>query len=92
MSELISWESNVYEPVLTCSLSKTQINTFRDNPMNVPDFPVHGQSIERVVKEVTRASQQVYGAEKRDGFIRAALAHRELLPSCGSKKDMFSIV
>ena len=46
--------------------------------MKVPDFPVHGQSIERCVKEVTKASAAVYGEERRDGFIRATLAHRKL--------------
>ena len=53
--ELCSWDSNVYEPVLTCSMTVAEIKEFKERPMVVPYRPVHGQSIERAVKEVTRA-------------------------------------
>ena len=38
----------------------------------------HGQSVERAVKEVARAAMAVFGAEIRDGWVRARLAHRVL--------------
>ena len=44
--------------------------------MEVPRYPVHGQSVERAVKEVTAAAISVYGPECRDGWVRARLAHR----------------
>ena len=56
--------------------------------MQVMDFPVHAQSIERCVEEVTRASATVYGEDRRDGFIKATLAHRTILPTNQSKKDL----
>ena len=56
LTELISWNKNVYEPVLTCNLTQEEIRQFIDNKMVLLEFPVHGQSIERIVKEVTIAS------------------------------------
>ena len=59
--------------------------------MEVVNFPLHGQAIERCVKEVTRASATVYGEESRDGFIKATLAHRSILPVNETKKDMMKL-
>ena len=88
LTELCSWESNVYEPVFTCSLTQDQIKEFEMRPMVVPYRPVHGQSMERAVKQVTRACESVFGAESRDGFIRAGVANRQLMPKNESKKDL----
>ena len=60
--------------------------------MIVPQYSLHTQGIERAVKQVTEASEQVYGFEKRDGFIRARAEHRELMPILSSKKSLASMV
>ena len=60
--------------------------------MNVPDFPVHGQSIERSVQAVTRACTAVYEEERRDDFIKATLSHRSMLPKQDSKQDLESLL
>ena len=86
--ELCSWDSNVFEPVLTCPLSLEEIKEFRITPMVVPYRPVHGQSMERVVKEVTRACETVYGDDARDGFIRAGVANRQIMPKNNTKKHL----
>ena len=86
--QLIDWSSDVHEPLLTCSMSKEDLLKLETVPMEVMDFPVHAQSIERCVKEVTRASATVYGEDRRDGFIKATLAHRNILPTNQSKKDL----
>jgi hypothetical protein len=39
-------------------------------------FPYHTQSVERLVKEVSFASAQVFSPERRDGFVHA----RKLVP------------
>ena len=88
VSELCSWESNVHEPVFTCSLSLDEIKELLEIPMVVPYRPVHGQSMERVVKEVTRACESVYGEAARDGFIRAGVANRQAMPMNRTKKDL----
>ena len=56
--------------------------------MKVDYLPCHGQAIERVVKQVTKASAAVYGEERRDGFIRASAAQRKLVPMRSSKQDL----
>ena len=52
-----------------------------------------GQSMERCVKEVTAAAEAVYGYDRRDGFIRARLEHRDITGGLFlSKKDHARIV
>ena len=61
--------------------------------MEVPDIPVHGQSVERCVKEVTIASESVFGLDRRDGFVRARFEHRNKTGGLlKSKKDHAQIV
>ena len=89
LEDLIDWSTvPLYEPLLTSHLSHNQLIELVMNKMDVPDFPVHGQSIERCVQGVTRASASVYGHEARDGFIKATLHHRQLLSTNDSKKDL----
>ena len=88
VSELCSWDSNVHEPVYTCELSLSEIKEFLEAPMVMPYRPVHGQSMERAVKEVTRACEAVYGEAARDGFIRAGVASRQVMPKNRTKKDL----
>ena len=51
LQEMIDWK-NAKEPVLSCKLSKEEICSFREKPMEVPYFCLHTQGIERAVKEV----------------------------------------
>ena len=60
--------------------------------MSVHEFNVHGQSIEQVVHVVTKASVSVFGDNRRDGFIHAMMAHRKLVPSLESKKELHSLL
>ena len=60
LEELVSWE-DAHEPVLTTGISTNELQLFLSKPMQLPSFPVNGQSIERCVKEVTAAAQQVVG-------------------------------
>jgi hypothetical protein len=92
LAELCSWDTNVFEPVLTCPLTVAEIKEFMDKPMVVPHRPVHGQSMERAVKEVTRACESVFGEEARDGFIRAGVANRQVMPKNETKKNLVRMV
>ena len=40
--------------------------------MEVAQYPVHGQSVERAVKEVTKAATAMFGAESRGGWMSEA--------------------
>ena len=43
-------------------------------------FPAHTQSVERMVKEVSAASSNVFGLERRNGYVHARLHAREVAP------------
>ena len=53
---------------------------------------VYIQSCERAVQEVSKASCAVYGETWRDGWVRARIDHREVLPEFASKKDMIKML
>ncbi|KAG0713532.1 hypothetical protein GWK47_016035 [Chionoecetes opilio] len=55
-------------------------------PYEVPEFSIHTQSTERVVKQVTEAAAAVVGQQARDGFIRARAHHRKTMPCFRPKK------
>lgn len=84
--------SDAFEPPLTCNLTAAQIQIFLSKPMDVPDWPCHGQSIERCVKQVTEAAATVYTFEKRDGRVKAQQAGRFLMPTNESKIDLFGLI
>ena len=44
------------------------------------------------MKEVTIASLAVYGDERRDGYIRAKIASRSLVPINETKKDLAGLL
>lgn len=88
IGDLISWSDGVSEPPLTCSLSTSEVKNFINAPMEVPNWPCHTQSIERVVKMVTEASARYYSQEKRDGGIRAQETSRRLMSKNDSKQDL----
>lgn len=88
LSELCEFSSEVLEPPLTTSLSNKQLETFKDTPMQVPNWPSHTQSVERCVKMVTEAAAHVYSHETREGYIKAQATSRQLMKRNRSKKDM----
>ena len=51
LKDLICWD-NAMEPVVTASLSKPQLEQYREEPMLVKYYCCHTQGIERAVKEV----------------------------------------
>ena len=85
--DLIKWD-RAQEPLPTCTLTRQEIKEFYNKPMEVPYQCGHTQPIERAVKEVTAASSSVYGEERRDGRIRSRAANREIMPVCGTKRDL----
>jgi len=52
-----------------------------------PKFPCHTQAVERHEKLVTEAAKAVCGQKSRDGFVRARVASRRLMPTFESKRD-----
>lgn len=93
--ELIDWQKNVItSPPLLRSLTDDNIRKMiGDKTFSALDdmefhlFPCHTQPVERCVKLVTEASNSVVGHEARDGFIRAKIYSREILPRFETKAD-----
>jgi hypothetical protein len=77
--EICSGDYNVLEPVFTCPLSLKKIKELIETPMVVPYRPVHGQSMERVVKEVTRACE-AKNISRGGSLNLAAFGHKVLTP------------
>ena len=90
--ELIEWSEGVYEPPLTCKLTTEQVKKFVEEPMEVPQWPCHAQSIERCVKQLTEAASKVYTHEKREGYIRGQEASRRLMSKNESKQDLMKLL
>ena len=89
LQSLISWNvEDCYEPIFTCNLSQDEIRACIETPYKAPQFHIHTQSTERCVKLVTEAAAAVVGQDRRDGYIRSKLVHREAMPSFNSKQDV----
>ena len=73
-------------------MDQEELMNLKDQAMVVPYNCVHTQGIERAVKEVTQASEAVYGFERRDGWIRARADNRNLMPKLESKTNLENLV
>ena len=88
--ELIDWNEQILEPYLTCNVTKKDLQKVIGSLMEVPYYPLHTQSCERVVKQVAEATAAVYGFQKRYCFIRARIEHRDVT-NLKSKKDLIKL-
>lgn len=93
-TEMIEWpKEKISEPPITTNLTDIELRRIiEDQFAPMPDVQLanvasHTQSVERVVKEVTEASNKKCGPTARDGFIRVRLQDRKLVPKFESKKD-----
>ena len=89
--DVIDWKES-YEPPLTTNMNIEAIQQFSDHPMNVPDWPSHGQSSERAVKMVTEAAMSYFSPERRDMSIRAKEHSRRMIKQCESKQDFLEML
>src|ERR1051325_324363 len=86
--ELINWDNvTITEPPMTSHLSSKEIEVVVDTPLAVAAYPNHTQSAERCIKLVTDASKAVYGYDAQDGFIRARISSRTVMPRFDTKKQ-----
>lgn len=89
--DLIDWQSTaVTQPPLISDFSTEELQQIVETGKSSRKeltIPAHTQAVERIVKEVTAASKQVCGEEGRDGYIRARLYDREILPKFETKKQ-----
>ena len=80
-TEMIDWAAEtVHEPTLTTSLSSVELSNIKSSPLTLHKYPAHTQSVERLVKQTTRAADTVAGYSARDGFLRASAKSRVMMP------------
>ena len=64
--EMIDWnKEDIFEPVLTCSFSITDLENIMKEPLTIPKYPNRAQACERQVKETSRAASLLTGFEGR---------------------------
>lgn len=90
--DMIDWAvCPISEPPVIKAMTDTELReliTTEVTPTVIfPKFPCHTQAVERHVKLVTEAAKAVCGQKSRDGFIRARVASRQLMPTFESKRD-----
>ena len=88
MTDLNSFldHQEIFEPPITAKMDIGQINSFIKSPLEI-QIPCHSQAVELSIKMVTEAAKSVYGADSRDGFVKARLLSRKLSPTFDSRKD-----
>ena len=76
MTDLNSFldHQEIFEPPITEKMDIGQINSFIKSPLEI-EIPCH------------KAAKSFYGADSRDGFVKARLLSRKLYPTFDSKKD-----
>ena len=82
--EASSWEDmidfdkvKVFEPFILEKLSDQDISSALDSPVVFPPYSLHSQSVERAVKLVSTASQNVCGTDNRHSYCLSILASRK---------------
>ena len=78
------------EPPLTRQYTMHELQSFINDPKPLvrdTKYPCHTQAVERVIKLVTEAAAAVSGQERRDGYIRATLKNRSIMPVFETKKN-----
>ena len=90
--ELIDWNTCILTPPPLMEKMTTEIISSLIRDENIPDFeflkyPCHTQAVERCVKLVTEAAGKVCGHHNRDGYIRATLKSRAMMPIFETKQN-----
>ncbi len=90
--KMIDWSTiSTTEPPLLAGWSKEDSQKLRGEPLTLPRYPSHTQSLERCIRLVTEAAQSVVGHDSWDGFIKSRVASRELMPKFEFKKDYVAV-
>ena len=72
---LIDWESlQLTEPPLTYDLTNDDLDKIIEEPLTLPPYRSHTQSVERAVKLVTDVSGKVYGLLAAQGYIKSKMS------------------
>ena len=90
LSDIIDWNSKaaiIHEPSILKKLDKDELRKAITQPIIMPKFPLHSQTVERGVKLVPEASCKVIGEERRHQHILTMLTSRQIRAACDTKSD-----
>ena len=92
-TQIIAWELNTFcEPPITMKMSDDEIRKFLLEPLWIPNYPSHSQSVERAVKLVSECCRSAYSYEERHKLILSKQAARKERQSYETKKQYRRIV
>ena len=83
-----------YEPPLTRQYAISELAAFATDPepyIRMTKYPCHTQAVERCIKLVTEAAAAVSGKERREGWIRATMKSRSIMPVFETKNTMLYV-
>ena len=86
-TDMISCCGQVTEPPVTKLMSENEITSARDQPLELPSFPCHPQSMERFVKLVIEVCQNACGYENRYALLVSRQAARKGQKRSNTKAD-----
>ena len=76
--EVIDWKKvKVIEPYLLQKKTDEEISAALKQPLDLPHYSLHSQSVERAVKLVSTSSQNVCGPENRHQYCLSIIASRK---------------
>lgn len=89
--DLIDWQENFFEPPVLRDVTDEEflsiVESKGDENLTFLKLPCHTQAVERSVKTVTEASMQLCDKKSREGYIKAKIEARKLMPKFESKRD-----
>src|SRR6218665_3648897 len=88
----LAWGTQGLNPALQTSEVSDEdmmqfVATHASQKFRFSRFPCRTQAVERCVKVVTEASAAVCGVKAGEGFIRARLESRRIMPTFNTKKE-----
>ena len=98
--DMVDWNINITEPPLTTYISDEDIFQYIETgdlprisaislgSTTMNNIPCHSQAVERNVKLVTEASQNVVGQISRDGYIKCTIKSRNNMPCFETKSNL----
>ena len=89
--ELMDWTSDpALETVFTWNMEISEIETLVDEPIAIDNYTTHAKFYERAVHEVPKSITSVFVEDRRDGWVRARMDHREIMPVFTTKKHILN--
>ena len=83
---MIDWHTELKtQPPFLTSLSDEEVLHILEEPLNVPKWPNHTQTVQRRIRVMAEACTEVAGYKAGDGYIGQQLSCRRIMPTFRTK-------